>query len=395
MSSARSARPMRVAYLAYHVGLGGGELLLLNHLAHLNREEFDFFVVCTGEGPLPQRLRALEIPVFVIPLQRKMRVLGQVWVPSPLPVWQLAALLKRERAALIHSWTLDARNYANAVSILTGIPVIHSCQDPWSGDQFGRMQWWIMNRVPAAIVAISETARSSLHVGSKLAPSRVALIRGGIDLDRFPPQNDPAAARAEFGLAPQTPLVGFVGRMDVAVKGFDTFAQAIALLASKLPDARALIVGGAILPDDDAGEVMQLFGRHGLQERVILTGHRDDVPRLLACMDVVVSASPRECYPLVLMETAAAGRPAVTTRSGGGEEVVVDGVTGLVVPVRNAAAMAQALFTLLTDCSRAEAMGRAARQHALACFDVKRMARLLEDEYRRVVEPALGVQQAG
>lgn len=377
----------RIAYFIYHTGLGGGELLLVNHLAHADREKFDPLVICTGEGPLAARLREIGVPVFIIPMYRRTAILGRMWVPSVACVAQLVALLKRERVDLIHSYTLDTRNYANAAAVMSGIPVIHSCHDTWHGQTFGAAQWWVMNHVPVRIIAVSETARTSLRTGVKLDPRRVTVIPGAIDLARFSGDSNRLAVRAEFGLDDDTPLVGFVGRLDVPVKGFDTLAEAVALLVKRLPSARVMVVGGAVLPGDDVGEAMRLIDRYDLASRMIMTGHRDDVPRLLAAMDVVVSASPRECYPLVLMEAAAAGKAVVATRSGGGEEIVVDGITGVLVPVRDPRAMAEALFDLLTDRGKAGEMGRAARERAQACFDIRRMVKQVESEYLAGLSP--------
>ncbi len=378
-------QPTRVAYLIYGVGLGGGELLLVNHLKHADREAFDPLVVCSEEGPLPDRLCSLSVPVFTLPIHKEVNILGRLNVPTPSTVLRLARLLRRERVRLIHSYTLETIDYAHAAAVLTGCPLIHTSQDTWFGGSFRRIQWWVMNRVPSRIIVISEAVRRGLHVGTDLAPARVVKIFLGIDLARFAPRDEGAAVRAEFGLQPDTPLIGLVGRL-CSVKGPDIFLAAAALVARRLPAARFLVVGGAVLRHDDyAEEVLRVIQRHGLQQHVMLTGFRDDVPRLMAGMSVVVSASPKESCPLVLMEAAACGRPVVATRSGGSEEIVVDGETGLLVPVGDPPAMAEAIVTLVSDMTRAAAMGRAARQRAEADFDITRMVRQVEAEYRTVL----------
>lgn len=383
-------QPTRVAYLIYSVGLGGGELLLVNHLAHANREAFDPLVVCSEEGPLPDRLRSLSVPVFTLPIHKQANILGRLNVPTPSTVLRLARLLRRERVRLIHSYTLETIDYAHAVAVLTGCPLIHTSQETWSGDTFNRIQWWVMNRVPARIIVISETVRQSLHVGTDLAPARVVRIFPGIDLCRFAPRDERAAVRTEFGLQPDTSLIGFVGRLS-SVKGPEVFLAAAALIARRLPAARFLVVGGAVLRHDDYGEeVSRVIQEHGLQQHVILTGFRDDVPRLISALDVLVSSSPQESCGLVLMEAAACGRPVVATRSGGSEEIVVDGETGLLVPVGDPPAMAGAIVTLLSDPTRAEALGQAARQRAENRFDLRRMVGQVEMEYRTVLAEHAG-----
>ena len=376
-------RRTRVAYLICSGGLGGGEMLLLNHLAHADRDAFDPLVVCATEGPLAERLGRLGVPVFILPIHRQAQALGRVRVPIPSIVWRLVQLLRREGVGLIHSYTMDSRNYAHAAGLLTACPVIHTSHDFWN--QFKAIQRWVMNRIPARIIVVSETVRQSLCAGNRLDPARVALIKPGVDIGRFVPRDGQDYVRTEFGLPSDTPLVGIVGRFS-AVKGFDTFLEAAALVVHQLPAARFLVVGGAVLPFDHyAEEIPRVIGRLRLHGHVILTGFRDDVPRLMAGMDVLVSASPRESYPTVLMEAAACGRPVVATRSGGGEEIVIQGETGLLVPPKNPSAMAEAIVALLTQPQQAAVMGRAARSRAEERFDLIQMVRRVETEYRAIL----------
>ncbi len=359
-------------------------MLLANHLACCDRERFEPLAVCCAEGSLAARLRSLGIPVFLLPLNAQANVLGRFSLPHARTLWQLASLLRRERIDLIHSYTMETRNYAHAVALLTGLPLIHTSQDTWFGDMFGRLQWLALNRIPRRIVVTSETVRRSLRVGTALRADRAVLIRPGIDLGRFFPRSDAAQVRAELGIAAGAKVVGIVGRLS-SVKDHATFFAAAARVAASAPDARFLVVGGAVLADDDyALEIHRDIARHGLGDRVIMTGFRDDVAPLIGAMDVVVSASPRESFGLVLAEAAACARPVVATRSGGAEEIVVSGETGVLVPPRDPQALADAILQLLGDPVTAAAMGAAGRRHAEAHFDLRRMVRALEAEYLSV-----------
>jgi glycosyltransferase involved in cell wall biosynthesis len=368
-----------------NIGLGGGELLLAAHLAHADRRNFEPFVVCAGKGPLSDQLQKLGVPVAFHPVDRGMKVL-RFSVPRPDTAFRLAAEYRREGVDLIHSYTLETRNYANAAALLTGLPLVHTCQDTWFGRNFGRLQWAAMNRLSSRILATSNTALNSLHVGSKLDPRRVKLIRAGIDIGRFAPRKDSAAIRAEFGIGPTDPVVGIVSRF-CAEKGFDVFFAAAARVVARFPAARFLIVGGAVLQSDDYAErIHQLVRDLALGPRTIMTGFRDDVERLIACMDVLVSASTHESFGLTLAEAGACGRPVVATRSGGPAEIVVDGETGLLVPVGDSAVLADAVISLLADPERASAMGAAGRRRAEACFDIRTMVRKIETLYAELRE---------
>lgn len=376
---------MRIGYMIYNVGLGGGELLLAAHLAHADRLNFEPFVVCSGKGPLSDQLQNLDVPVAFQPLDRGIEVLG-FSVPRPDTALRIAAEYRRAAVHLIHSYTLETRNYANAAALLTGLPVVHTCQDTWFGSSFGRLQWAAMNHLSSRIVATSKTALRSLRVGEKLDPRRVTFISAGIDVKRFAPRKDSALVRNELGVGPGVPVVGIVSRF-CAGKGFDVFFAAAARVVSRFPAARFLVVGGAVFPSDDYAErIHKLIRDLGLSQQTILTGFRDDVERLIPCVDVLVSASPRESFGLTLAEAGACGRPVVATRSGGAEEIVVHGDTGLLVPVGDPAALADAVISLLADPERANAMGAAGRRRAEACFDIQTMVRKIEALYSDVKE---------
>ena len=113
--------------------------------------------------------------------------------------------------------------------------------------------------------------------------------------------------------------------------------------------------------------------------------YRSDVPRLIQAMDVLVSSSPRESFGLTLAEAAASERPVVATRSGGAEEIVVDGVTGLLVPLADPTALASAVTKLLANPDDATAMGQAGFHRAAALFDIRGMVRAVEAEYGQVL----------
>lgn len=369
--------------MIHNAELGGGELLLAAHLAHADRRNFEPFVVCPREGGLSRRLSQLGVRVAFHPIDRGIR-LPRFLAPSPRTALRLAAEYRRAKVDLIHSYTLETRHYANAAAVLARLPLVHTCQDTWFGNNFGRLQWAAMNRLAARVVATSRAALASLHVGERLDPSRVALIEPGIDLERFAPRDDAAAVRSTLGIDAAAPVVGILSRF-CPEKGFDVFFAAAARIARRFPAVRFLVVGAAVLRTDDYTErIHALIRELALSDNTILTGFRDDVERLIGCMDVVVSASPHESFGLTLAEAAACARPVVSTRNGGAQEIVVPGETGLLVPVGDAAALADAVIALLADPDRARAMGAAARRRAEACFDIRTMVRRIEDLYRQL-----------
>lgn len=165
------------------------------------------------------------------------------------------------------------------------------------------------------------------------------------------------------------PLVGIVGRLE-EWKGQKIFLRAAALVATSHPDARFLVVGGALLgwEGDYPLRLQRLAKELGIDERVYFAGHQDDVYPWFDAMDVVVHASSAEPFGLVIVEAMALGKALVASDSGGPAEIVEQGTSGLLVGHGDHAAMAKAVADLLSDPARRARMGRAACERA-AQFD--------------------------
>jgi len=156
-------------------------------------------------------------------------------------------------------------------------------------------------------------------------------------------------------------------------KGIDTLVTAAGLV----PEAKFLVVGDG--PERTALEAQA--ESLGISSRVSFLGHRRDVPALLASADVFALPSLFEGLPLSVLEAMAAAKPVVASRIGGTDEAVVDGVTGILVPPSDPAALAQAIRTVLADPQLAARMGGAGRARVHEAFTAQAMARGVEAVY--------------
>jgi glycosyltransferase involved in cell wall biosynthesis len=208
----------------------------------------------------------------------------------------------------------------------------------------------------------------------RVPEGRLALLGNGVDLARFSPSAVPdadrLAARAELGaLDDDDVVVGLVGRL-VREKGYPEAFVAAERLTATHPRVRVAVIG----PDDpDKADALGAEDRaRAAAAGVRFLGERHDVERLYAGMDLFVLASHREGYPRAAMEAAAMGVPAVATDVRGCRQVVVHDETGLLVPVRDPAALATAIGELADDGDRRRRLGAAARARAAVEFDQQR-----------------------
>ena len=237
----------------------------------------------------------------------------------------------------------------------------------------------------AELVQNPEDIDTLLRIG--VPSSKVRLLGNGVDLDRFTPP-DPsvrAAVRAELGVGPDTVVCGVVGRL-VWEKGYREVFAAARRLRTTAPDVLVVVVG----PDDpekaDGVDAAAIAAAEA--DGVRFLGMRDDVERLYAGMDLYVLASHREGFPRSAMEAAASGLPVVATDIRGCRQVVESGRTGLLVPVRNAVALAEAIATIATDTDLRRGMERQARAKAEAEFDQRTQIRITLETYARLLGSA-------
>jgi glycosyltransferase involved in cell wall biosynthesis len=204
--------------------------------------------------------------------------------------------------------------------------------------------------------------------------TKMHVLWKGVDLAAFDAAcGDPAPTRRALGLAPDSLAVGTVGRLAWQ-KGLDTFFDAVRRVRTRVPEARFFVVGGG----RDAPSVAAAAAAPELGGSVTLLGQRDDVPALLAAMDVVVQSSRREAMAQTTLEGMAAARPVVSTATCGADEAIEDGVSGLLVPVGDAEALAERIVLLAGDPGRRVAIGRAARERIETEFTRRRMLQRCE-----------------
>jgi glycosyltransferase involved in cell wall biosynthesis len=303
--------------------------------------------------------------------------------------WELVRLIRRFRPHVVHTHTAKAGALGRLAAWLCRVPVVvHTYHGHVFDSYFSPGMTRLVvaaERVLAgrahALIAVTDRVRRDILARGIGRPDRVTVVPLGLDLDAM------AAAparrgelRRELGVSDATPLVGIVARL-VPIKAHETFLEAARAIAPARPDAIFLIVGDGERRQALEAQVQEL----GLRARVRFLGWRADLDRLYADLDVVVLTSKNEGSPVALIEAMAAGRPVVSTRAGGVEDVVTDGETGLLVSVGDAAGVARAVLHLLDDPGDAARLGAAARDAVVPRFSGQRLVADIDALYRRLL----------
>jgi len=230
--------------------------------------------------------------------------------------------------------------------------------------------------VPGWTGAVSaDLRRHMLEEGFRA--ERVAVLYNGIEPGPLPTVHQREEVRAELGVAPGTLVIGTVARLD-PVKDLSTLLTAVAALRQPWPTARLVVVG-----DGAERESLEARARElGLGDGVRFTGARRDARRLLTGFDIYANTSIHEGVSLTILEAMAAALPVVATSAGGNPEVVVNGETGLLVPVRTSQSVTTALARLAADPVQARRFGAAGRARLEERFSMDRMVAEYLDVYR-------------
>lgn len=282
--------------------------------------------------------------------------------PSLVP--RLALAFRRFGAHVVHTHNPQPLIYGAPGARLAGARAIHTKHGKNPGTRGQRWLRQAAARLTKAFVAVSEATAEQARLFHDVAPKKLHVIPNGIRLERYAPDLVArAAARTELGLGDAW-VIGTVGRIDDN-KNHVMLIRAFATLPA---NTRLVIIGDGPARATVEAEILKLAD----PSRVILTGRRMDVPRLVHAFDTFALSSILEGLPLVVPEAMAAGLPIVTTSVGGLPDVIEEGQTGLLVPV-DEHAMAKALRSLADDRATAKQLGTNARDVALARYSSERM----------------------
>ncbi len=323
-------------------------------------------------------LRDSNLPVVrLVGLGRSVRLLGDLTA-----FVSLIRLMRAERPDIVHTHTAKAGFVGRLAAIVAGVPVIvhtyhghllHSYFRPAVARSI-RFVEAVLARRTTALVAVGSRVRDELLEAGIGDPDRFLVFAPGVV---EPPVKDQVTERRTLGLSTDDRVVLFVGRLT-RVKRVDRLLDAMVEVQEAVPSALLVVAGDGELSD----ELRRMAALAGI--RVMFLGWCSDVASLYAAADLAVLSSDNEGMPVSLLEAAMSGVPAVTTDVGSASEVVIDGVTGVVVK-RTTSSLAAGLVSLLNDDPAIRRMGKAAQNRATEEFGVERLVRDHADLYRRLV----------
>lgn len=300
-------------------------------------------------------------------------------------IFELYRLIKKTGFDIVHCHGSKAGLVGRIAAWLAGVPVIIATvhnfvvydEVPLLKRLFFTRGERVLGRRTSGIITVSRALRDEMEEKFGIPPNKVVAIYNGIDLARFRTEPDLTLLRKNYAIGPDVPVVGTVARM-APQKGLAVFIEAIDVLVNEACAGLFMIVGDGPL----RAELEDRVQRAGLAGRVVFTGYQPDITPFLKLFDIFVVPSISEGLSITTIEAMAAGKPVIASAVGGLPELVKPEQNGLLVPPRDAGALASAIKILLAQPELREKMGQAGNEMTVSEFSKDTMIAKTVDFYR-------------
>ena len=226
-------------------------------------------------------------------------------------------------------------------------------------------------------IANCHAVKDQMIQQENLPSEKIEVIYNGIDFSGYQEALKDKSLRVELGIVDGTPLVGLIANFNFEIKGHVYFLGAAKKILEKVPNVKFVLVGDGPLRH----QYEEMASDLDVKKDVLFLGKRNDVPAIISNLDVSVQSSTSEGLSNVILESMAAGKPVIATNVGGSPEMVVNDITGYLVPPADSSAMAGAITALLQNPDKARAMGAAGRKVVQEKFTVETMVKKYEELY--------------
>ncbi|MCM8795290.1 MAG: glycosyltransferase [Candidatus Omnitrophica bacterium] len=362
-------KKIRIAFLVNGLRIGGTERYLLSFLEELPKEKFEFSVFCIADAPLLNDPHyKIDYPVIVNNIKRF----------SLITCFRFFLYLKKYKPQILHSFLYHSNIFARIMGRLAGIKIVISeerstnYKKKWLYILLERLTW----RLSTTIWVNNVSIKDILVRREKIRPEKIQILLTGIKL---PASSQKIHNKRYLNIPEDRFVLGNICRF-CEQKNLIKLLEVMKIVSIKIPEAILVLVG-----DGPLMKILKKFCQeNNLEDKVIFTGWRNDISEILDCLDVFVSLSKEEGLSCSVMEAMAKGIPVVASDIPGYRELVIDGVTGRLVPLNDLTA-AQAIEELYKKRDKFSQVAMKAKRHIEENFNFQRFAQIRQDLYKELV----------
>jgi len=366
---------VHVLHLIDGLNVGGAEVLLCDLAIGLVQRGYRISIGYCTPGPLVDYLASHDLSLTHMPYKTR---------ADPSLLFKMLHLIHSDPPQIVHTHLFKSDFYGRLAARIAGVPVVVSTlhnADIWArywplGTLYGVTAHFVDR-----LIAVSEDVGKYHIAKSGISAGKLTVIENGVDVRRFDGMQAAGnKVREEFGINQEAIVFGIIGRLKPQ-KDHVTFLKAAAQILREVPAARFLIVGDGPL----RVELETLAKRLGLFPALVFTGLRNDIPAVMAALDVLVFSSRWEGLPVTLLEGMAAGKPVVATAIDGINGVALPDLTALLVAPDDPSGLALACIKLSTRPDLRLRMGMAGYERVLSHYSLERMINQTAGLYDRLL----------
>jgi len=350
---------------------GGGQKQTLLLMRELIKRGYPAKLIVQPDSPIHQKASGASIPVWSLRMRGEMDIIAFL---------KLARKMKRDRCLLVHFHDAHSLALGSAAASWMKVPlrvISRKVAFPLKTNPLSHLKY---TRDIDAVIAVSQEVKRVL-AGGGIDPEKIRVIPDGVDYSSFENASSGGYLRKELSFAPDDFLVGIVAHL-ADHKGHRYLIEATRVLKARVPKVKVIVVG--------AGPLRMGLGRQAresrVEEMVFFLGFRDDIPQILASLDLFVLSSTQEGMGSSILEAMASRLPVVASKAGGIPELVGHEETGLLVPPRDPKALAEAIIRIYSDKELGRRLGQKGYELVHRKFSARAMASKVIDAYEQIAQ---------
>jgi glycosyltransferase involved in cell wall biosynthesis len=361
-----------ILHTEWSKGWGGQEIRIIQDAIEFIKRGYRVIIACQPGSRIYSVAKKKGIPV--IPLKMRTGI-------DPLAIWRCIRIIKKYSIDMVHTHSSVDSWCCSIAARLLGVPVVRS-RHIGASINTNYFSFFLYMKLADRVITSGKFIKNMMVEVNGFDPRKIVSIPTGVNGKTFSPEVNGKSVRQEFNIGESDFLLGIVAILR-SWKGHRYLLEAMKSLQGKIPNLKLLIVGDG--PQEK--NINDYIKNNGLTGAVIMTGYRNDVPEILKSLDLFVLPSYSiEGAPQSLLQAMAMGIPIISTFTGGIEELIRNGQTGILVPPIDVRALGEAIIRVYQNRKESLKMASKARELVLNNFTVKKMT----DETEKIYKQLLG-----
>lgn len=370
---------INILYVITSLDVGGAQKMILETVKGLDKNRYNLNVCSLKKkNSYVEEFRLAGVAPISLLLPDKVNLF--YLCKLPVAFIKLMKIMKENKVTIVHSYLFQANLLSRIAARFVKVPVIISSIRIMEMQKASHL-WFdkLTNCLIDKIITNAEAVRQFIISKTGVSPDKIVTIHNGINTKHNLNQEKMFSGE-KLNLPLGADIIGSIGRLHEQ-KGFNYLLQALVLVKKEQPNFKCILVGDGKLKN----YLNALSKEYNLTENMIFTGFRKDMDEIISVFDVFVLSSLWEGLPNVIMEAMNQSKPVIATAVGGTAELVQDKITGLLVPARDPAAMAQSILWILKNKEEARIMGQNGRSRIEKLFSLEKMIQKTETIYEQLL----------